>query len=63
MLNKNEVVRSLTTLKKQEYQEMKDLISDYRRSRLQPRQVVCDDTTKGSFKGDVTYTRTEVFRN
>tara|TARA_B100001113_G_scaffold238662_1_gene196217 strand:+ start:494 stop:1027 length:534 start_codon:yes stop_codon:yes gene_type:complete len=62
-INKNEVVRSLTTLKKQEYQEMKDLISDYRRSRLQPRQVVGDDTTKGSFKGDVTYTRTEVFRN
>ena len=60
-INKNEVVRSLTTLKKQEYQEMKDLISDYRRAELKPRQVVGDDTAKGSHGSDDRFVRTEVY--
>ena len=60
-INKNEVVRSLTTLKKQEYQEMKDLISDYRRAQLKPRQVVGDDTIKGHHGGDDKFIRTQVY--
>jgi endo-1,4-beta-mannosidase len=59
-INKNEVVKSLTSLKKQEYEEMKDLISDYRRSQLKPRQVVGDDTAKGSYGGDGQFVRAEV---
>jgi len=60
-INKNEVVKSLSSLKKQEYEEMKDLITDYRRSQLKPRQVVGDDTTKGSHGGDSQLVRAGVY--
>jgi hypothetical protein len=60
-INKNEVVKSLTTLKKQEYDEMRTLISDYRRAEIRPRQVVGDDTIKGVHGGDERFVRTEVY--
>ena len=60
-INKNEVVKSLTTLKKQEYDEMRALISDYRRAEFRPRQVVGDDTIKGVHGGDNQFVRTEVY--
>ena len=60
-INKNEVVKSLSSLKKQEYEEMKDLITDYRRSQLKPRQVVGDDTTKGSYGGDSQLVRAGIY--
>lgn len=60
-INKNEVVKSLTTLKKQEYDEMRALISDYRRAEFRPRQVVGDDTIKGVHGGDERFVRTEVY--
>lgn len=60
-INKNEVIKSLTSLKRQEYQEMKDLIRDYRAHQVKPRQVVGDDTIKGVHGGDSQYVRTEVY--
>ncbi len=60
-INKNEVVKSLSSLKKQEYEEMKDLITDYRRSQLKPRQVVGDDTTKGYYGGDSQLERAGIY--
>ena len=59
-INKNEVIKSLTSLKKQEYEEMRALISDYRRAEFRPRQVVGDDTIKGVYGGDSQFIRTEV---
>ena len=60
-INKNEVIKSLTNLKKQEYEEMRALISDYRRAEFRPRQVVGDDTIKGVHGGDNQFVRTEVY--
>tara|TARA_R110002110_G_scaffold344255_2_gene554220 strand:- start:620 stop:1156 length:537 start_codon:yes stop_codon:yes gene_type:complete len=60
-INKNEVIKSLTNLKKQEYEEMRTLISDYRRAEFRPRQVVGDDTIKGVHGGDAQFIRTEVY--
>jgi hypothetical protein len=59
-INKNEVIKSLTSLKRQEYQEMKDLIRDYRAHQIKPRQVVGDDTIKGVHGGDQQFIRTAV---
>ena len=47
-------------LKKQEYDEMRALISDYRRAEFRPRQVVGDDTIKGVYGGDNQFVRTAV---
>ena len=60
-INKNEVVKSLTNLKRQEYEEMRALISDYRRAEFRPRQVVGDDTINGVHGGDNQFVRTEVY--
>ena len=59
-INKNEVIKSLTSIKKQEYMEMKDLIRDYRGNQIKPRQVVGDDTFKGVYGGDNQFVRTAV---
>ena len=40
---------------------MKDLITDYRRSQLKPRQVVGDDTVEGHHGGDDKFIRTQVY--
>ena len=60
-INKNEVIKSLTSLKRQEYTEMKELIRDYKSNQVRPRQVVGDDTIKGVHKGDSQFVRTEVY--
>jgi len=60
-INKNEVIKSLTSLKRQEYTEMKELIRDYKSNQVRPRQVVGDDTVKGVHGGDSIFTRTEVY--
>ncbi len=59
-INKNEMIKSLTSLKKQEYLEMKELIRDYKANQVSPRQVVGDDNVKGVFKGDAHLIRTVV---
>ena len=60
-INKNEVIKSLSGLKKQEYTEMKELIRDYKSNQVRPRQVVGDDTVKGIHQGDAQFVRTEVY--
>ena len=60
-INKNEVIKSLTTIKRQEYLEMKDLIRDFKASQVSPRQTVGDDTIKGLFGGDNQFVRTSVY--
>jgi hypothetical protein len=59
-INKNEVIKSLASLKKQEYEELRSLIRDYKANQIKPRQVVGDDTIKGAHGGDSLYVRTSV---
>jgi len=59
-INKNEVIKSLTSLKRQEYEELQKLISGYKISKSAPRQVAGDDTTEGKFgSGGGTYDRSQ----
>jgi uncharacterized protein YkvS len=59
-INKNEVIKSLTSLKRQEYEELQRLISAYKISKSGPRQVAGDDTTEGKYGSDGgTYDRSE----
>ena len=46
-VNKNQITFALTSLKKQEYQELKDLVAGYQRNNSAPRQVAGDDTEAG----------------
>jgi len=59
-INKNEVIKSLASLKKQEYEELRSLIRDYKANQIKPRQVVGDDTIKGAHGGDSLYVKTSV---
>jgi len=59
-INKNEVIKSLASLKKQEYEELRSLIRDYKANQIKPRQVVGDDTIKGVYGGDSLHVRTSV---
>ena len=59
-INKNEVIKSLANLKKQEYEELRSLIRDYKANQIKPRQVVGDDTIKGAHGGDSLYVKTSV---
>tara|TARA_Y100000593_G_scaffold95031_1_gene198600 strand:- start:82615 stop:83130 length:516 start_codon:yes stop_codon:yes gene_type:complete len=56
-INKNEVIKSLTTLKKQEYEELQKLINAYKISNSTPRQVTGDDTVEGHPASDGNYER------
>lgn len=56
-INKNEVVKSLTSLKRQEYIELQKLINGFKISRSEPRQVAGDDTVAGEYGEDNTYDR------
>ena len=58
-LNKNEIIKSLTSLKKQEDAELQRLINGFRTSKSQPRQVAGDDTVQGSYGDNGAYNRTE----
>jgi|TARA_Y100000361_G_scaffold70835_1_gene62675 hypothetical protein len=60
-INKQQLVGTLSTLKKQEYTEMKELIRDYKSNQIRPRQIVGDDTVKGIHQGDSQFVRTEVY--
>ena len=46
-INKNEIIKSLTSLKRQEYDELQNLINGYKISNSKPIQVAGDDTVKG----------------
>mgnify|MGYP001196157756 FL=1 len=60
-INKNEVIKSLSGLKRQEHTELKELIRDYKSNQIRPRQIVGDDTVKGIHQGDSQFVRTEVY--
>jgi hypothetical protein len=48
-INKNELSKTYTSLKRQEYEEMKGMISAYKLRLSAPVQVAGDDTTKGVY--------------
>ena len=58
-INKNEVIKSLTNLKRQEYVELQKLINGFKISKSAPRQVTGDDTIKGSYGDGDLYGRSE----
>ena len=49
-VNSNEVLKNYITVRKQEYDELKDLINKYRSNGSLPRQVAGDDTTAGFYR-------------
>ncbi len=48
-VNKNEINKSLTTIRKQEIEGMKNLVTAYRLRNSEPRQVAGDDTVAGDY--------------
>jgi len=51
-VNKNEVGKTFAQVKKQEYQELHEMIANYKISASAPRQVAGDDTEEGFYTGD-----------
>jgi len=56
-VNKNEVTKALTTLKREEYMALQKLIQAYNIRESSPIQVVGDDTEVGSYSKYRTYNR------
>ncbi len=60
-VNKTEVIRHLTAIKKQENDELMDMVNAYKTNKAVPRQVAGDDTQKGTYYDDshgIDYERT-----
>ena len=53
-VNKNEVGKTFAQVKKQEHQELHEMIASYKISASAPRQVAGDDTEEGSYTGDTS---------
>ena len=53
-INKNEVSKTLTSVRNQEIVAMKNLVTAYRLRGAEPRQVAGDDTVAGEFPSDDT---------
>ena len=51
-INKNEIIKSLSSIKRQEYNELQKLIHAFKMSKSEPRQVAGDDTVKGDYSSD-----------
>jgi hypothetical protein len=49
-LNKNEVLRNFYMIRKQEYEELKQLVYQYKLNNSSPLQVAGDDTEAGNYK-------------
>jgi len=49
-LNKNEVLRNFYMIRKQEYEELKQLVYQYKLNNSSPLQVAGDDTEPGNYK-------------
>ena len=58
-INKNEVVKSLSNIKRQEYSELQKLINGFKISKSEPRQVAGDDTVEGKYGDETVYGRSE----
>jgi hypothetical protein len=52
--NKNEVLRNYITVRKQEYQELKDLVNKYELNEVSPFQVAGDDILQGYYNPSYT---------
>jgi hypothetical protein len=52
--NKNEVLRNYITVRKQEYQELKDLTAQYKNNTISPLQVSGDDILEGYYNPSYT---------
>ena len=57
-IDKNQLIRSISAEKKQEEEELRFLISNYRANRVNPGQVVGDDIVAGAYPTDYPYIRT-----
>ncbi|MAH47098.1 hypothetical protein CMI37_14825 [Candidatus Pacearchaeota archaeon] len=61
-INKNEVMKTLANIKKQEHDELQRLIAAFKIKGSAPRQVTGDDTVEGNYnkdRTDVTYNRSK----
>ena len=57
-IDKNQLIRSISAEKKQEEEELRFLISNYRANKSTPGQIIGDDIVAGSFPTDYPYIRT-----
>ena len=57
-IDKNQLIRSISAEKKQEEEELRFLISNYRANKSTPGQVVGDDIVQGNYATDYRYIRT-----
>ena len=48
-INSNEILKSFYSIRKQDYEELRDLVNRYRSNNSGPRQVAGDDTIAGSY--------------
>lgn len=55
-INRNEVSKTLSNLRKQEIDALTDLITAYRMNKTEPRQVAGDDTIEGAYPDTNTIT-------
>jgi len=54
-INKNEVLKNFYSIRKQDYEELKDLVTKYRSNGSVPMQVIGDDIIAGSYSQIRTY--------
>tara|TARA_B100000676_G_C18089777_1_gene858517 strand:- start:4282 stop:4800 length:519 start_codon:yes stop_codon:yes gene_type:complete len=59
-VNKNEVSKTLLSIRNQEYQGLQKLISQYKISKSNPNQVAGDDTTEGFYGQGNSFNRSEM---
>jgi hypothetical protein len=57
-INKNEVIKSLANLKRQENEELNRLITGFKMSKSEPKQIIGDDVVEGDYGSDGDYSRT-----
>jgi hypothetical protein len=51
--NKNEILKSYISVRKQEYDELQDFVNKYELNEVTPLQVAGDDTIPGSYRGEM----------
>lgn len=51
-VSKTEIIRYVSSLKKQEFEELEKLVHSYKINKAVPRQVTGDDTVEGRYVGD-----------
>ena len=56
-IDKNQLIRSISAEKKQEEEELRFLISNYRANKSTPGQIIGDDIVAGNYQIDYPYIR------